>query len=209
MYVNGRRQPAHRVAYELFVGPIPEGLTLDHLCRVRHCVNPLHLEPVTRGENTRRNDSAPSQNARKTHCIRGHALIPENLYPRKYGRQCKLCVRELTRAKRAAPEGREAYNAYMREYHRAARAAKGAETCANGHPRTPENTRVSRRGYRMCLDCKHERMLRAGGRVGPERARPTHCPKGHEFTPDNTYVVPGTSYRYCRECNRAAARRAS
>lgn len=51
---GGARSYAHRVAYELAVGPIPEGLDLDHLCRVRNCVNPTHLEPVTRGENVRR-----------------------------------------------------------------------------------------------------------------------------------------------------------
>lgn len=47
-------RPAHQLAYELLIGPIPEGLELDHLCRVRHCVNPAHLEPVTQGENIRR-----------------------------------------------------------------------------------------------------------------------------------------------------------
>lgn len=49
---------AHRFAYELLVGPIPDGLVLDHLCRVRHCVNPQHLEPVTVGENLRRGRDA-------------------------------------------------------------------------------------------------------------------------------------------------------
>ena len=53
-WVEGRLVQAHRWAYETMVGPIPEGLTLDHLCRVRYCVNPSHLEPVTLGENIRR-----------------------------------------------------------------------------------------------------------------------------------------------------------
>lgn len=53
-HLAGRTRKAHRVAYELLVGPVPEGLDLDHLCRVRRCVNPEHLEPVTRQENLRR-----------------------------------------------------------------------------------------------------------------------------------------------------------
>jgi HNH endonuclease len=56
--VGGRNQLAHRVAYRLFVGPIPDGLELDHLCRVKHCVNPAHLEPVTTAENLRRGREA-------------------------------------------------------------------------------------------------------------------------------------------------------
>jgi len=85
---------AHRVAYELFVGSIPEGLTLDHLCRVRHCVNPEHLEPVTLGENLRRGESFSAVNARKTHCPRGHPLSGENLYRTKSGaRCCLICKR--------------------------------------------------------------------------------------------------------------------
>lgn len=53
---NGIKRPqeVHRVAYEMFVGPIPAGLEIDHLCRVRHCASPAHLEPVTRAENNRR-----------------------------------------------------------------------------------------------------------------------------------------------------------
>src|SRR5438105_2573404 len=64
---------AHRFAYELLVGPIPEGLQLDHLCRVRHCVNPAHLEPVTQQENIRRGERATA-----THCPNGHEYTPEN-----------------------------------------------------------------------------------------------------------------------------------
>ena len=89
-------QLAHRVVYELLVGPIPEDLTLDHLCRNRGCVRPAHLEPVTRGENVLRGESLPAKNARKTHCIRGHLLIEENLEPnrsswKRADRRCRLC----------------------------------------------------------------------------------------------------------------------
>ena len=63
--VNGRAEQAHRVAYELLVGPIPEGLTLDHLCRVRLCVNPAHLEPVTQKVNIRRGLTGTHNNHHK------------------------------------------------------------------------------------------------------------------------------------------------
>lgn len=83
---------AHRWAYEFCVGPIPAGLTLDHLCRVRHCVNPGHLEPVTRSENVLRGIGTPAQNARKTHCLRGHLFDAANTYiSRKGHRRCRTC----------------------------------------------------------------------------------------------------------------------
>ncbi len=83
-------RPAHRLAYEELIGPVPEGLELDHLCRVRACVNPAHLEPVTGRVNILRGFSPPAQNARKTECINGHPLIPENLYLHGQ-RKCKTC----------------------------------------------------------------------------------------------------------------------
>jgi hypothetical protein len=94
---------AHRVAYELFVGPIPEGLTLDHLCEVRHCVNPEHLTPVTVAANTLRNDSPPSENARQERCLRDHPLSGDNLQLVNTSggvkRRCKACARERRRSR--------------------------------------------------------------------------------------------------------------
>lgn len=79
---------AHRVSYEHFVGPIPRELQLDHLCRVRCCVNPAHLEAVTEIENKRR--AAPYN--RKTHCKRGHEFTQENTKTtNRGGRQCRTC----------------------------------------------------------------------------------------------------------------------
>lgn len=81
---------AHRYAYELLVGPIPDGLVIDHLCRVRSCVNPAHLEPVTPQENQRRG----LLGVLKTHCRNGHEYTLENTYTRQDGRtECRTCMR--------------------------------------------------------------------------------------------------------------------
>lgn len=87
--VAGRTREAHRVAYLMLVGPIPDGLQLDHLCRVRSCVNPAHLEPVTSRENTRRGVTAT-----KTHCVRDHPFDALNTYVDRNGhRWCRACWR--------------------------------------------------------------------------------------------------------------------
>lgn len=96
--LNGRTQAAHRVAYAMLVGPIPEGLTLDHLCRNPACVNPAHLEVVSLKENILRGIGASAQHARQTHCIRGHPFDEENTYWCSDGRrQCRACHREQAR----------------------------------------------------------------------------------------------------------------
>ena len=92
---------AHRLAYMLTKGEIPEGLTLDHLCRVRDCVNPEHLEPVTRKENNRRGNGFSGRNAQKTHCKNGHPLSGDNLIVRASGmRNCRTCIREYGKKRR-------------------------------------------------------------------------------------------------------------
>ena len=89
---------SHRWAYIQAKGPIPTGLQIDHLCRVRHCVKPDHLEAVTLYVNILRGEGRSAQNARKTKCIRGHPLSGENLYVRPDGkRQCRECKRQLRR----------------------------------------------------------------------------------------------------------------
>jgi hypothetical protein len=102
-----RRVGAHRLAYEWSVGPIAEGLTIDHLCRDPSCCNPAHLEPVTIGENIRRARAATNA----SHCPKGHEFTPENTYRKAShsGRICKTCNRKSDRER-------------QREYRRSGRA---------------------------------------------------------------------------------------
>lgn len=96
--VDGKNACAHRVYYELLVGPIPQGLTLDHLCRNPACVNPGHLEPVTTRENILRGVGLSAQNARKTHCKHGHPFDAKNTRITPEGfRACRACERLRTR----------------------------------------------------------------------------------------------------------------
>jgi hypothetical protein len=95
---DGRQSLAHRLSYEHFVGPIPDGLVLDHLCRNRACVRPDHLQPVAMRENLLRGSGPSALRAAQTHCIRGHEFIPENTYRRRRGgRDCRICMRERDR----------------------------------------------------------------------------------------------------------------
>lgn len=115
-WYGGRCLKAHRVRYELEVGPIPEGMELDHyVCSRGHegCCNPLHCRPVTHRENVLRSDSASARNRVKTHCPVGHALTDENVIGydlRVTGRRvCRICsqARQNARRRRQRSKGNE------------------------------------------------------------------------------------------------------
>ncbi len=93
----GFRALAHQVSYWLAFGPLDNSLEIDHLCKVRRCVNPGHLEQVTGAENRRRSDGPAAVNARKTHCPRGHEYTPENTYiqPSNGSRICRTCREDV------------------------------------------------------------------------------------------------------------------
>lgn len=106
-YWEGRRPLAHRLVWELLIGPIPEGLQLDHVkergCLHKNCVNPSHLEPVTPLVNTRRS----AGNNSRTHCPKGHEYTKENtlLSSRRLHRECKRCKYERNAEWRKANPG--------------------------------------------------------------------------------------------------------
>lgn len=101
--VDGEVVFGHRFAYEAFVGPIPDGLVIDHLCRNRACVNPAHMEPVLTGENTRRGDMSAmgSHNRAKTHCPQGHPYDEANTGRCRGERYCRTCNRRGVAERRA------------------------------------------------------------------------------------------------------------
>lgn len=135
----GSNRLAHRAAYMLLVGPIPDGLTIDHLCRNTWCVNPAHLEPVSLVENLKRMHSALGHGGAR--CKRGHERTPENINERG---ECRVCHRDRMRA--ATP--------------RQFIANVDKDACVRGHAFDDGNTYYDRNGWRRCRACHRERERR-------------------------------------------------
>lgn len=161
-----RKLRAHRLVYELFVGPIPDGYDIDHVCHNRddscdggdncphrRCCNPTHLEPATRGENVRR--GVRVRRSAKA-CIHGHPRIPANVWVRPDGRMdCAVCARAKNNARYHANKGEVLVNNADKTH------------CDHGHPFDEENTAFNKRGQRRCRECsrtrsrEYKRLVRA------------------------------------------------
>lgn len=193
--VDGVLKMAHRVSYEAARGPIKDGLVLDHLCWNTRCVNPAHLEQVTKKENSRR---ALFSKAFKTECKNGHPLSGENLYRDKQGhRQCVTCrkvqwinfrkrhgMEYVPKAKWHESDPRHIWLTFNGTKKRAAVWAKEV-----GLPRKIVANRI-RAGWTV------KRAL-----TTKVREEKTHCPHGHKYAGDNLALAK-TGVKVCRTCNR-------
>jgi hypothetical protein len=148
-HIGGRRgenHMAHRVAYEMHIGPIPAGLQIDHLCRVRRCVNPAHLEPVTVVENLARGVGPSARAIRENVCRSGHPFSPQNTGRKTNGtRKCRAC-QSLASAR---------WRAKGRDPNATSNSAK--THCPQGHPYDDANTYRPPRGGRQCRMCMKAR----------------------------------------------------
>lgn len=149
---DSRPQLIHRLAYSVLVGPIPDGLEIDHLCRNTYCMNPQHLEPVTHRVNMLRGRTAAAANARRTHCVRGHPFEGDNLRITPIGkRRCHSCDLERQRVK----------GGWLGNLH-----GRDRTHCIRGHELSGDNLVIKRwrkyvkRNCRICIRAAEQRRQR-------------------------------------------------
>lgn len=143
-YGRTRKTGAHRAGYEVLVGPIPDGLELDHTCNVHCCVNPDHLRPATRQEN------AKGRQRDQKFCKQGHAFTPENTrWDNRGWRQCRTCLKAAARKYTGCGEGSPLV----------ARSIGG--NCKNGHLLTTETWIKNSKGHRECRLCQRAYVKRS------------------------------------------------
>lgn len=148
MSVASKVMYAHRISHELFTGPIPDGLTIDHLCRVRHCVNPAHLEAVTQRVNNLRGTGMSARHAKVTHCPFGHAYDAANTIVAEPGiRKCRACKARRDRIRHERDMAAIGRGVGIRRSDRT--------HCPRGHAYDEANTYITpSTGARMCRACR-------------------------------------------------------
>lgn len=137
--VGGKPTGAHRAAYETYTGPIPEGMEIDHLCRVRHCVNPAHLEAVTHKVNMQRRDYTPVP---KERCKNGHPFDEANTRVSNGKRVCRACRREISRRHREKQAEQAAQVTFRPGIEGLMAALSAAEQLAASSPVVPSHVRI-------------------------------------------------------------------
>lgn len=194
VHIDGAKKNhrAHRWGYQQLVRELEASETLDHLCRVRPCVNPAHLDPVTHAVNVRRG-TAGQRNRDATHCPNGHLLTADNvILTKNQWRSCRECQRARTRE-----ANRKTRGTIPGDYR-----VGGVipDSCLRGHPYTPENTYLTTSGGRECRVCRNARArtTRAPSEH-PSNSEKTHCPRGHPYDSENT-VRSNRGHRECRKC---------
>lgn len=199
IYIKGKQRYVHRVSYELANGPIPHGLVVDHICKVRHCVNPAHLRAVTTRENiihARAWEQGAQVQRSKTRCPKDHPYDEANTSKKPDGsRGCRECARAASAAYKARYRLENPLEVRQPKTH-----------CVHDHEFTPENTYVApATGARTCRECKRRQVKAYRARPKVVRYQADVCKNGHEFDADNAYISP-TGNRGCRTCARASSR---